>query len=106
MNSELIRVGAALFLVLGIIFILSWLVKRLNGVSLGASKGFQSIASMALGPKERLMLVHVGGQYLLMGVGTGAVSMLYDFGKELPEGFDSENKPSFAVLLKSAVGKS
>ena len=105
-HNELTRVVGALFCVLIIILALSWLVKRLNVVKLSSSKGFQSIATMTLGPKERVMLLQVGGRYLLIGIGAGAVSTLCDFGQQLPSGFELDNKANFKELLKSAVGKS
>ncbi len=105
-QSELTRVVLGLFAVLLLILILSWLVKRLQGVHLGSAKGFQSIATMMLGPKEKIMLLKVGTRYLLLGVGSSHVSLLHDFGEELPPGFDSTNKTSFSELLKSTVVKS
>lgn len=105
-HGELTRVIGGLFLVLLIILILSWLVKRLQSVNLGSSKGFQSIASIHVGPKERLVLMKVSSRYLLMGVGTGTITLVYDFGEQLPAGFDGDNKPAFSELLKSAIGKS
>lgn len=105
-HAELIRIVMGLASVLLLIMILSWVVKRLQGVHLGAAKGFQSIASMMLGPKERITLIKVGPRYLLLGFGAGHVSLLYDFGEELPSGFNLQNKPAFAELLKSAVVKS
>lgn len=105
-QGELMRVLLGLLLVLLLILVLSWLVKRLQNVHLGASKGFQSIASMMLGPKEKIMLLKAGSRYLLLGFGSGQVTLLYDFGEELPSGFASTNKPSFAELLKSVVVKS
>lgn len=104
-HSELMRVIGGLFLVLLLIILLSWMVRRLQGANLSSSKGFQTIASITLGPKERVMLVKVGDHFLLMGVGAGSVSLLYDFGKQMPAGFDINNKSTFADLLKSAVRK-
>lgn len=104
-HGELTRVITGLLLVLIIIIALSWLIKRLNLVNLRSSQGFELIASMILGPKEKIMLMKVGEQYLLMGVAGGSISMLYDYGKALPSGFSVENKPGFAELLKSAIGK-
>ena len=105
-HNELMRVITGLLCVLLLIVCLSWIVKRLNVVKLSSSNGFQSIASMSLGPKEKIMLLKVGERYLLMGVGASTVSILHDFGEELPKGFSSDNKPTFSELLKSAVGKS
>ncbi|MBL7479038.1 flagellar biosynthetic protein FliO [Legionella bononiensis] len=105
-QSELTRVISGLLLVLLVIVLLSWMVRRLQGANFSSSKGFQSVASLTLGPKERVILLKVGVRYLLMGVGSSSVTLLYDFGEQLPSGFDPDNKTTFADLLKSAVGKS
>ncbi len=104
-RNELLRLITGLLVVLLVIVCLSWIVKRLNLVKLSTSKGFQSIASMTLGAKEKIILLKVGERYLLIGVGASTVSTLHDFGEQLPLGFDAENKTTFAELLKSAVGK-
>jgi flagellar protein FliO/FliZ len=105
-HSELVNILSSLLLVIVLIVLLSWLVKRLNVVQLSSSKGFESISSMTLGPKERMMIVKVGSRYLLIGIGASSVNTLYDFGEQLPDGFNQENKTSFAQLLKSAIRKS
>ena len=75
-------------------------------VKLSSSKGFQSIATMTLGPKEKIMMLKVGERYLLMGVAAASITILHDFGEQLPQGFDPDNKATFGELLKSAVRKS
>lgn len=105
-HIELTRVCGGLLLVLLIIMALSWIAKRLQVVNISTSKGFQTIASMTIGPKERIILLRVGTRYFLTGSGGGAVTLLHDFGEQLPAGFDAENKSSFAEILKSAVRKS
>ncbi|MDI1351446.1 MAG: flagellar biosynthetic protein FliO [bacterium] len=105
-QGELTRVILGLGLVVFIILSLSWLVKRLNKVNLGFNKGYETIATMILGPKEKMMLFKIGGRYLLMGVGSASVNLIYDFGTELPEGFEFKQKATFAELLKSAARKS
>lgn len=105
-QSELLRVVFGLLSVLLLILVLSWIVKRMQGVQLGSAKGFQSMGSMLLGPKEKIMLVKVGTRYLLLGLGSSQVSLIHDFGDELPQGFEPTHKPSFSELLKSMVVKS
>lgn len=104
-HSELIKILTGLFFVIFIIVLLSWLVKRFNVVQLSTSRGFEAVATMTLGPKEKITLLKVGSRYLLIGVGSGAINTLYDFGEQLPDGFSSENNASFAELLKSVVRK-
>lgn len=102
-HGELMHIVMGLLLVLLLIIALSWVVKRLHGIQMGSAKGFQSIASMILGPKEKITLLKVGVRYLLIGSGSGQITLLYDFGEQLPTGFDSINKTSFADLLKSVA---
>ncbi|MCW8397763.1 flagellar biosynthetic protein FliO [Legionella sp. PATHC038] len=103
-QGELIRVVMGLLLVLLLIMLLSWVVRRFHGMHMGSTNGFQSMASMILGPKEKITLLKVGTRYLLVGSGSGNITLLHDFGEQLPPGFeDTLNKPSFAALLKSVV---
>ncbi|MDP3269315.1 MAG: flagellar biosynthetic protein FliO [Legionella sp.] len=104
-KGELIRVMLGLGLVLLIIMGLSWVTKRLHLVNLSSAKGFHNIGSMTLGPKEKIMLIKAGEHFLLLGVGGGVVNLLHDFGTELPKGFETGEKNSFAEILKSAVRK-
>lgn len=105
-QGELTRVVLGLLSVLLLIVALSWLVKRLQHAQISSSKGFLTIASMMLGPKEKVVLLKVGSKYLLLGLGGAQISLLCDFGEQLPSGFESTNKTSFAELLKSVVVKS
>ncbi|HFD2303859.1 TPA: FliO/MopB family protein, partial [Legionella pneumophila] len=75
-------------------------------VNFTSSKGFQTVASMILGPKEKVVLLKIGDRYLLIGVGAYSINLICDFGNQLPEGFDADQKSSFADVLKSAIGKS
>ncbi|HAU1150525.1 TPA: flagellar biosynthetic protein FliO [Legionella pneumophila] len=105
-HGELIRIISGLLFVLFIIIFLSWIVKRMHKVSITSSKGFQTVASIILGPKEKVVLLKIGDRYLLVGVGSSSINLICDFGNQLPVGFDADHKSSFADVLKSAIGKS
>lgn len=105
-KSEMFQVVGGLFLVLLLIVLLSWIVKRFHpGMMAAGNNGFQTIAAMGLGPKERLLLVKVGMNYLLIAQGTSSISLIADYGSQLPDGFDIQVKPSFSDHLKTALGK-
>ncbi|WP_028388419.1 flagellar biosynthetic protein FliO [Legionella fairfieldensis] len=105
-SGELIRVLTGLLAVVAVIVFLSWLLRRLNGAKLANSTALQVIACMNLGAREKIMLVNVGKRVLLVGVTTGSINTLHDFGEELPVGFSLDSKRSFAEFLKTALGKS
>jgi flagellar protein FliO/FliZ len=105
-HSELSKMLTGLLLVLCLILILSWFIKRFNVVQLSSSKGFELVATMMIGPKEKITLIKAGDRYLLIGIGSGSVTTLHDFGDQLPHGFTQEHKPSFAAVLKTVVWNS
>jgi|10_taG_2_1085330.scaffolds.fasta_scaffold412661_1 flagellar protein FliO/FliZ len=77
----------ALFAVLAVIVVLASLLKRFNLKFQGAS-GMKVLSSVSLGAKERLVIVEVGGQKLLLGVTQQRIDCL----KELPSDINLEGK--------------
>lgn len=70
------QVTLALLIVLVAIFGVALVVRRLRGYSRGGSGGIEVLAQVALGTRERAMIVKVGQTRLLLGVAPGRVSML------------------------------
>jgi len=89
----------ALGLVIGLIFALAWIVRRLPGTGLRLDDGLRIIAGVSLGSKERAVVVDINGKQLLLGVTPGAVSLLHILDTPLPEKLPAK-LPEFASLLK------
>lgn len=66
----------SLLTVIALIFVLAWLFKRFNVGATGNSV-IKVLASVPLGRSERLMLVEVGGEQLLLGVTSQGISLLH-----------------------------
>lgn len=67
--SELASVFFSLLLIIGLIFALAWLVRRFGGATgVNATSSMKVIASLSLGPKEKLLVVQVGAEQFLIGV--------------------------------------
>jgi len=88
----------ALGLVIGLIFALAWLLRRLPGTGLRPDAGIRVIAGTSLGSKERAVVIEVNGQQLLLGLTPGAVSLLHVLETPLPEK-PPARLPEFAPLL-------
>ncbi len=108
------EVTLALAVVLAAIFALAWLVRRVRGVA-GAASALGVLAEVRLGPKERAVLVKVGGEQLLLGVAPGQVSTLHvlaqpvHIDREAPPTSGSGprgDRPSFRALLQRSLGRS
>jgi flagellar protein FliO/FliZ len=105
------QVTLALLLVLAAVFAAAWLMRRLRGITGGRASGIEVVSQVALGARERAVIVRVGATQLLLGVAQGQVSLLH----VLPEGTplppatvnadDATQKPNFATLLKKSLGQ-
>ena len=74
--GSLAQLTLSLIAVVALIVGLSWALKRLR---VGAPKGRGTIAvldELALGPRERIVLVRVGDSQVLLGVASGSVVSL------------------------------
>ncbi|AXK71208.1 flagellar biosynthetic protein FliO [Lysobacter sp. TY2-98] len=101
-------IGGAVFsllLVIGLILGLGWLAKRMPGMNRGTqSSQLKVVASVALGPRERAVVLDVGGQQLLVGVGQGGVRTLHTLEHPLPVA-ESTAPSVFAQVLAQHFGK-
>jgi flagellar protein FliO/FliZ len=104
----LTEVTLALAVVLAAIFALAWLVRRLRVVA-GRTGPLAVLAEVRLGPKERAVLVKVGGAQLLVGVGQGQINTLHVLPEPLDVagsgGRDGAERPSFRAALLRSLGK-
>ncbi len=103
------QVTLALLFVLAAIFGVAWFMRRLRGLT-GGEESLRVIAQVALGARERAVVVQVGNQQVLLGVAPGRVNLL----QVLPEGGlpapqaatpSLAVRPDFAALLKKSLGR-
>ncbi|KQY52876.1 hypothetical protein ASD14_09105 [Lysobacter sp. Root494] len=95
----------ALVMVIGLILALAWLAKRMPGLRGGsASSALRVIGSLALSPRERLVVVAVGDTQLVLGVGAGGTRTLHTLSEPLPV-TETAGTPAFAQLLSQHFGK-
>jgi flagellar protein FliO/FliZ len=99
-TAGLAGVMLSLFAVLALIIGLAWLVARLRGFAGGAAAGpLKVAASVAIGLKERIVLVDAAGAWLLLSVAPGRVEVLHRY-EARPEGLGAEvAPPGFAAIL-------
>ena len=81
--------------ILGIIFVLAYVLKKSRLVQRTTGSSMTLIGQMAVGPKERLVQIKVGERYLLLGVTSQNVNLVADlssdFAKE-PQVKDKRSK--------------
>lgn len=68
----------ALALVLGFMLLCAWLARRVSPALHGNGPWLRVVASRAVGPKERVVVVAVEDTWLVLGVAAGQVSKLHE----------------------------
>lgn len=98
----------ALLLVIALILGLAWLLKRMPGSGFRQNDQLRLVASTAVGAKERLVVVEVAGQQLLLGVTAGGITRLHTLPEPLPDAAVpqmSQFGKVFAERLAQSLGK-
>ena len=96
---------ASLSLTLGVIVVLLWgavWVLRRKHVGVGGGRDCAVLRSLALGPRERLVVVRVGSRHLVVGIGSASVSLLCELDEPLPAGVPDDN---FGAAIRKAVDR-
>lgn len=80
------------------------MLKRFNGVSTSMGGDMRVVSSVGVGQRERAVLVQVGEQQFLLGVGPGNVRTLHIFDEPAVTS-TSSSTPNFSDVWKIATGK-
>ena len=103
-TGGLLQATLGLALVLGLIVAAAWVAKRFTPGALRGGLPLTIVASQAVGQRERVVIVEVADQWLVLGVAPGRVSAL----TTLPKGTLSAPTPvaaNFASALSRALGR-
>lgn len=71
----------SLILVLGAVAVVAWLMKRINMPKHGAASLLKVVSGVAVGPRERVVLMEVNDTWLVVGVAPGQVRTLHTMPK-------------------------
>lgn len=102
--GSLAQMTFSLLLVLGLIFALAWVLRRVQGVRPGGAANLKVNAGIQVGAKERVLMVQAGEVHLLIGVAPGQVNVLHRFEQAPQFGNTQPQMPAFAEALKRALG--
>lgn len=104
--GSLLQVLFGLGLVLAAVAGTAWLLKRLAPGQVGVGGVVKVVGGVAVGPKERLVLVEIADTWLVLGVAPGRVSAVHNMPK--PQGLPAVGAATvpeggFASWLKQAT---
>jgi flagellar protein FliO/FliZ len=74
---QVLQAVGGLVLVIAFILLLAWLVRRFTNLPMAGKGAIRVLGGVALGSRERAVLLAVGGTHLLIGVAPGRVQTLH-----------------------------
>ncbi|MBV4451861.1 MULTISPECIES: flagellar biosynthetic protein FliO [Pseudomonas] len=104
-GGQLTQLVLGLLLVVGLIFALAWLMRRLQNAGPGNGQVIEMIGSRALGPRDRLVLVQVGEEQILLGITPGRITPLHVLKTPVDVAETKAATPEFAQRLMELLGK-
>ncbi|AYF85907.1 MULTISPECIES: flagellar biosynthetic protein FliO [unclassified Pseudomonas] len=105
MAAQLGQLAIGLLLVVGLIFLLAWLLRRVQQLGPRGGQVIKLVASQALGPRDRLVLVQVGGEQILLGISAGRITPLHVLKEPVQQADAEAASPEFAQRLMELLGK-
>lgn len=108
--GSMMQVVPGLALVLGLIAACAWVAKRIGPNRIAGGQAIRFVASQSLGSRDKVVIVEVNQQWLVLGVSPGRINTLSQMDKpastETPvTGNEQIAKPPFAAWLEKALSK-
>ena len=94
-----------LLVVIGLIFALAWLLRRVQQLTPRTGQVIKLLATQPLGPRDRLVLVQVGGEQILLGLSAGRITPLHVLKEPVHLADGEPATPEFAQRLMELLGK-
>ena len=85
-GSAIVQMLVGLTLIIGILFVAAYLVRKLNGGQrFGQNGPLRIVGGLSIGTRERIVVVEVGETWLVVGVVPGQIKTLHTLARgELP----------------------
>jgi len=106
-SGSIVQIIFSLLLVLAAILLVAWLLKRMNVAQQSTGNMLKVLGGVAIGQRERVVLIEVNDTWLVVGVGPGQIRTLHTLPKSaIPvSNIATESQQHFSVWLKKFVEK-
>ncbi len=102
--TSLTQVIVSLAVVLAALGGLSWITHRIRGTAGSGSAAIRIVSATSIGPKEKLVVVDIAGEQLLLGVGAAGINTLHQL--QVPIRIENEDaKPPLGTLFSKMIAQ-
>ena len=104
-SPYLLKLTGGLILVVVVIFALAWLVKKFNLAQQSHGGLIKIVAGVSIGTRDRIVLLQVGEEQILVGLTPGRIEKLHTLAEPLkPAGESPAASTSFAQKINRLMG--
>ena len=82
-SAYLIKLSFGLLVVVGLVFFLAWLVRKMQLVQSSNNGLIKIVSAISVGQRERIALIQVGEEQLLIGLTPGRIDKLHTLQKAI-----------------------
>jgi flagellar protein FliO/FliZ len=75
--SYVAQILVSFLVVIGFIFFMAWLMRRSGRFGYGSGQVIKIISSISLGMREKILVIEVGGENIVVGVAPGQIRTLH-----------------------------
>ncbi len=104
-SAYLLKLTGGLVLVVLIIVVLAWLVKKLNITQQSGQGLIRVVAGLSLGTRDRIVLLQVGEEQILVGISPGRIEKLHTLAHPLEAPDGPAVSASFSERLNRLMGE-
>ena len=105
-TGSLLQVIFGLLVVLGLLAGALWFLKRMGGGRFAPGSVVKIVGGVSVGNRERVMVVEVADQWIVIGVAPGQVSTLATLPRQdQPTAQPAPGVPNFSAWLKQTIEK-
>lgn len=103
MTGTLVQMLGGLVLVVALIMLFAWLARRLSGLQQSVSGQLRILGGLSMGTREKVVLIQVGEEQLLIGVAPGTVRTLHRLEKPIEANVVPASTPDFSARLRELM---
>lgn len=104
-TGSLLRTVSGLAAVLGLLVLCLWGMKRVGGGRMSSGSVVKVIGGVSVGNRERVMVLEVGDEWIVIGVAPGQVNSLAQMPRQAEATPAQPDAPGFAAWLKHSIEK-
>jgi flagellar protein FliO/FliZ len=104
-SPYLLKLTGGLLLVVLVIFVLAWVVKKFNLNQQSQNGLIRIIAGLSIGTRDRIVLLQVGEEQILLGLTPGHIEKLHTLAVPLDVPGEPLETSSFATRLSRLMGE-